>query len=94
MFFHGSLRGCGLFINRAIFSAELKRPGNPRYGRHRALRVLVYPKLKGVENDTGIVEHLKKHSNTSKTIGLCRVPDRTTVERWWSRYLSTLKRPL
>ncbi len=80
-----------LFVNKAIVSAEPKRRGNPGYGRLRALRVLVYARLKGLENDTRIVEHLKKHSDAARTLGLCKVPDRTTVGRWWRRYLSLLE---
>ena len=49
-----------LLVNKAIVSAEPKRRGNPGYGRVRALRVLVFARLKGLENDTRIVEHLKK----------------------------------
>jgi hypothetical protein len=51
-----------LFVNKAIVSVEPKRRGNPGYGRLRALRVLVYARLKGLENDTRVVEHLKKHT--------------------------------
>jgi hypothetical protein len=80
-----------LFVNKAIVSAQPKRPGNPGYGRLRALRVLVYARLKGLENDTRIVEHLKKHSTAARTLGLCKVPNRTTVGRWWRRYLSLLE---
>jgi transposase len=80
-----------LFVNKAIVSAEPKRRGNPGYGRLRALRVLVYARLKGLENDTRIVEHLKKHSDAARTLGLCKVPNRTTVGRWWKRYLSLIE---
>jgi transposase len=80
-----------LFVNKAIVSAEPKRRGNPGYGQLRALRVLVYARLKGLENDTRIVEHLKKHIAAARTLGLCRVPDRTTVGRWWRRYISLLE---
>jgi transposase len=80
-----------LFVNKAIVSAEPKRRGNPGYGRLRALRVLVYARLKGLENDTRIVEHLKKYTQTARTLGLCKVPDRTTVGRWWTRYLGLLE---
>jgi transposase len=80
-----------LFVNKAIVSVEPKRRGNPGYGRLRALRVLVYARLKGLENDTRVVEHLKKHTQTARTLGLCKVPNRTTVGRWWRRYLSLLE---
>jgi transposase len=80
-----------LFVNKAIVSAETKRRGNPGYGRLRTIRVLVYARLKGLENDTRIVEHLKKHSTAARTLGLCKVPDRTTVGRWWRRYLNLLE---
>jgi transposase len=80
-----------LFVNKAIVPAEPKRRGNPGYGRVKALRVLVYARLKGLDNDTRLVEHLKKHLLTAKTLGLEAVPDRTTVGRWWRRYLSLLE---
>jgi transposase len=28
---------------------------------------------------------------TARTLGLCKVPDRTTVGRWWTRYFSLLE---
>lgn len=80
-----------LIVNKAIISAEPKRRGNPGYGRLRALRVLVYARLKGLENDTRVVEHLKKHSDAARTLGLCKVPNRTTVGRWWRRHLGLLE---
>jgi hypothetical protein len=80
-----------LFINKAIVPAEPKRRGNPGYGRVKALRVLVYARLKGLDNDTRVVEHLKKHPWIAKTLGLQSVPDRTTVGRWWRRYLCLLE---
>jgi transposase len=80
-----------LLVNKAIVPAELKRAGNPSYGRVKALRILVYARLKGLDNDTRIVEHLKKHLFAAKTLGLSSVPDRTTVGRWWRRYLSILE---
>jgi len=80
-----------LFVNKAIVSAEPKRRGNPGYGRLRALRVLVYARLKGLENDTRTIEHLKKHTWAARTLGLRSIPDRTTVGRWWRRYLSHLE---
>ncbi len=80
-----------LFVNKAIVSTEPKRRGNPGYGRLRALRVLVYARLKGLENDTRVIEHLKKHSDAARTLGLCKVPNRTTVGRWWRRYFDLLE---
>lgn len=53
--------------------------------------MLVYSKLKGLENDTRIVAHLRKRELAAKTLGLRSVPDRTTVGRWWRRYLSLLE---
>ena len=80
-----------LLVNKAIVPTEPKRPGNPGYGRVKALRVLVYARLKGLENDTRVVEHLKKQTQTARALGLRSVPDRTTVGRWWRRYLSLLE---
>jgi hypothetical protein len=39
-----------------------------------------------------LVEHLEKHPWIAKTLGLGSVPDRTTVSRWWSHYLSLLEK--
>jgi len=83
-----------LFVNKVVVPAEPKRCGNPGYGRVKALRVLVYSRLKGLENDTRIVEHLKKHGWAVKVLGLRAVPDRTTVGRWWKRYLGLLEEVL
>ncbi len=80
-----------LFVNKAIVPAEPKRRGNPGYGRVKALRVLVYARLKGLDNDTRLVMHLKKHRWIAKTLGLGAVPNRTTVGRWWRRCLSLLE---
>lgn len=80
-----------LFVNKAIVSAEPMRRGNPGYGRVQAVRVLVYSRLKGLQNDTRIVEHLKRHPIVCKTLALPNVPDRTTVGRWWRRYLGVLQ---
>ena len=80
-----------LFVNKAIVPAEPTRRGNPGYGRVKALRVLVYARLKGLDNDTRLIEHLKRHLFAAKTLGLDNVPDRTTVGRWWRRYLGILE---
>ena len=80
-----------LFVNKAIVPAEPKRLGNPGYGRLKALRILVYAKLKGLKNDTRVVQHLIKHNNVCRTLGLCKMPDRTTVGRWWRRYHDILE---
>ena len=80
-----------LFVNKAIVPAEPKKRGNPGYGRIKALRVLVYARLKRLDNDTRIVKHLNKHHWIAQTLGLEAVPDRTTVGRWWRRYLSLLE---
>jgi hypothetical protein len=44
-----------------------------------------------LDNDTRVVEHLKKHSDVSRILGLYKIPDRTTVGRWWRRCLSLLE---
>src|SRR5665647_132679 len=80
-----------LFVNKAIVPAEPKRRGNPGYGRVKALRILVYTRLKGLDNDTRVIEHLNQHPWIAKKLGLVTVPDRTTVGRWWRHYLSLLE---
>ncbi len=80
-----------LLVNKAIVPAEPKRRGNPGYGRVKALRVLIYARLKGLKNDTRVVQHLKKHPWIAKTLGLQAVPDRTTVGRWWRHYIDLLQ---
>jgi hypothetical protein len=80
-----------LLVNKAIVPVEPIRRGNPGYGRVKALRVLIYARLKGLDNDTRVVEHLKKHPWIAKTLGLQAVPDRTTVGRWWRRCLPLLE---
>jgi hypothetical protein len=74
-----------------VVPAESRRPGNLGYGRLKVLRVLVYSRLKGLENDTRIVEHLRKHRQVIRSLGLSSVPNRTTIGRWGRRYLSLLE---
>jgi hypothetical protein len=85
------LRLSGFPSTKPLFVSEPKRRGNPGYGRLRALRVLVYSRLKGLENDTRVVEHLKKYSTVARTLGLCKIPNRATVGRWWRRCLGLLE---
>jgi hypothetical protein len=80
-----------LIVNKAIVPKEQKRAGNPGYGQLKAVRVLVYARLKGLQNDTRIYWHLKKHPAQAKTLGLHQIPDRTTIGRWWKRYLKLLE---
>lgn len=85
------MRLSGFSSTKQSFLPEPKRRGNPGYGRLKAVRVLVYARLKGLENDTRVIEHLKKNRFAAKTLGLSMVPNRTTVGRWWRRYLSLLE---
>jgi transposase len=80
-----------LTLNKVTVPAEPKRAGNPGYGRKAAIRVLVYSRLKGLENDTRIVWHLKRHPQHAQKLGLHSTPDRTTIGRWWIRYLPVLE---
>lgn len=78
-------------VNKAIVPAQPKRAGNPGYGQLKAIRILIYARLKGLQNDTRITWHLKKHPTDAKTLGLHSVPDRTTIGRWWKRYINPLE---
>jgi len=78
-------------VNKKIVPAEPKRAGNPGYGRKTAIRVLVYSRLKGLENDTRIIWHLKRHPQDAQRLGLHNIPDRTTLGRWWKRYLPIIE---
>jgi transposase len=80
-----------LVVNKTIVPAEPKRRGNPGYGQLRAIRILVYARLKGQIKDTRLVEHLKGHIHDLRKLGLSCVPDRTTVGRWWRRYINVLE---
>ncbi len=80
-----------LIVNKVIVPVELKRAGNPGYGQLKAIRILVYARLKGLQNDTRIHWHLKKHAFIAKKLGLRAIPGRTTIGRWWKRYLTLLQ---
>jgi hypothetical protein len=80
-----------LILNKATIPAEPKRAGNPGYGRKAAIRALVYSRLKGLENDTRVTWHLKRHPQDAQKLGLHTIPDRTTIGRWWIRYLPVLQ---
>jgi hypothetical protein len=78
-------------VNKTIVPKEPKRAGNPGYGQLTAVRILVYARIKGLQNDTRIICHLNKHPSDAKTLGLQNIPDRTTIGRWWKRYLTILQ---
>jgi IS5 family transposase len=80
-----------LILNKVTVPAEPKRAGNPGYGIKTAIRVLVYARLKGLENDTRIIWHLKRQPQDAHTLGLGSIPDRTTIGRWWTRYFHNLE---
>jgi transposase len=80
-----------LILNKITIPTEPKRAGNPGYGRKAAIRILVYARLKGLENDTRIFWHLKRHQQDAQRLGLHTIPDRTTIGRWWTRYLPILQ---
>lgn len=80
-----------LLVNKVVVPPEPGRRGNPGYGRLKALRVLVYARLRGLENDTRIVEHLERYGRVVRALGLPSVPDRTTLGRWWRRYAGLLE---
>ncbi|MCL4429414.1 MAG: transposase [Chloroflexi bacterium] len=80
-----------LILNKVTVPAKPKKAGNPGYGIKTAIRVLVYSRLKGLENDTRIVWHLKRHQQFAQTLGLSSIPDRTTIHRWWIRYQPILE---
>ena len=80
-----------LIVNKTVIPAEPKRRGNPGYGQLKAVRILVYARLKGLQNDTRIFWYLKKHPFDAKKLGLHQIPDRTTIGRWWKRYLNVLE---
>jgi len=80
-----------LILNKVTIPTEPKRAGNPGYGRKAAIRVLVYSRLKGLENDTRIFWHIKRHPQYAQALGLGSIPDRTTIGRWWIRYLPILE---
>jgi hypothetical protein len=80
-----------LIINKIVVPTEPKRTGTPGYGQLNAIRVLVYARLKGLQNDTRIFWHLKKHPFIAKKLTLQSMPDRTTIGRWWRRYLNLLE---
>ena len=80
-----------LLVNKAVVPPMPRRRGNPGYGRLRAVRLLVYSRLAGLENDTRIVAHLARHRCAAKALGFRRIPDRTTVGRWWRRYAGILE---
>jgi len=80
-----------LFVNKALFCNQPKRVGNLGYGPLRSVRVLVFARLKGLVNNTRLVAYLNKHKQEANKLGLTTVPYRTTVGRWWKRYLQLLE---
>lgn len=71
-----------LLVNKMVVPLTPRGPGNPGYGQLRAVRLLVYSKLVGLENDTRVVAHLARHRYAARALGFRRdMPHRTTVGR-------------
>jgi len=80
-----------LLVNKAVVPPMPRRRGNPGYGWLKAVRLLVYARLAGLENDTRIIAHLERHRCVVRALGFRRsIPDRTTIGRWWRRYAGVL----
>jgi len=79
-----------LLVNKMVVPPTPRRPGNPGYGRLRAVRLLVYSRLVGLENDTRVAAHLARHRYAAGALGFKHIPDRTTAGRWWRRYACIL----
>ena len=69
----------GLSSTKQSFQQKTKRRGNLGYGQLKAIRILVYVRLNGLNNGSRIVEHLKKYLQDAKTLGLSNVPNLTSV---------------
>jgi hypothetical protein len=80
-----------LTLNKITIPNQPKRAGNPGYSIKTAIRILVYARLKGLENDTRLIWHLKRHLQYAHTLGLNHIPHRSTTSRWWTRYNPLLK---
>jgi len=50
-----------LLASKAIAPAEFKRRGNPGYGRVKTLRILLYARLKKLDNNTKTNKHINKY---------------------------------
>jgi hypothetical protein len=68
-----------VFVNKTVVPREPRRRGNPSSGSLRAVRLLVYSRLAGLENDTRIVEHLKRRLEALRGLGFRRVRRASTM---------------
>jgi transposase len=78
-------------VNKTVVSKKTRSRGNPGYPMLQAIRLLVYAKLKRIGTDKGLIRHLKRNRKAVKALGFNQIPHRTTVGRWWRRYICLLK---
>ena len=69
-----------LIVNKTIVPAQPKRRGNPGYGQLKAIRILVYARLKDYKTTHAYTGTSKNTSSTQKSLDYTKSPTEPPLE--------------
>ena len=80
-----------IFVNKSIVPYKKRGRGRPGYPLIAIVRLFVYAILIKCLTDKGLIRHLTKRPYVARTLGLSKIPHRTTVGRWRKKYAKLME---
>jgi IS4 transposase len=87
---HDSVEGfvCQYPLSYAEFSPHDQYSSSTRYEMSQLFRAFLLKEIHGWDYETALVEYLRQHSETRRSLGFDSVPDQSTLWRSWNKRFS------
>ena len=87
---HNSVEGfvCQYPLSHVEFNPHGQYTGPTKYEMPQLFRVFLLKKIHGWDHETALVEYLRQHSETRRSLGFDSVPDQSTLWRSWNKRFS------
>ena len=87
---HDSVEGfvCQYPLSYAEFSPHDQYSSSTRYEMSQLFRAFLLKEIHGWGHETALVEYLRQHSETRRSLGFDSVPDQSTLWRSWNKRFS------
>ncbi|WP_369333758.1 transposase [Halorubrum sp. SP9] len=87
---HNSVEGlvCQYLLSYVEFSPHDQYSGPTRYEMPQLFRAFLLKEVYGWDHETALVEYLRQHSETRRSLGFDSVPDQSTLWRSWNERFS------